>query len=172
MQREGGNINLPITAETVTYSTIIGLQLNIPLFEGGAAQSKVREAVATKMRAQAELDSAQADRDLMYQRTTRAMLIGVEHIRILQVSLRSARTNMQAAQGALKIGLKKEVDVQAARHQFQALTHDLYRSCYENMMQWLQLQALADASLADMANGIDAQLTDNMPLVDPVGAIE
>jgi len=53
----GVNPSSPALGGSDTNSTVVGLQLNIPLYAGGAVSSKSREAVALREKARADLDN-------------------------------------------------------------------------------------------------------------------
>ncbi|MCK7491478.1 MAG: TolC family protein [Comamonadaceae bacterium] len=69
---------------------MVGLQLNVPLFAGGAAESAIRQAVAEEQRASEQLRALRGDLGIRVYREYAGVMDGVLRVRALEQALRSA----------------------------------------------------------------------------------
>jgi outer membrane protein len=132
----------------------IGLQLNWPLYSGGAQSSKVREAVALASKAQFELDSAQ--------RNARSQASQAwAQLRSAQAKLEAAEQGLVAALSAERVavqgqksGTKTPLDELQARQQAQLARRDARRAYYDNIIGMAKLLtatgAIEEATLQDI----------------------
>lgn len=130
--------------------TAIGLELAFPLpvGQGAAAQSRVREAAANLERAAQELNNARRQARL----EARQAFLGVESgsalRRALQKALESAQTQLRSTTRGFEVGVRTRVDVLNAQQQLFATRKDLAASRYQTLLAGLQLKAAAGV-LAD-----------------------
>ncbi len=137
-----------------TRVTTIGLQLQLPLFQGGAQQSRVREALAN--RDKAEQDRAQVERQVEIQ--TRQAYIGVvngmSQVRALEQALRSSETALKSNRVGFSVGVRTGVDVLNAEQQVYNAKRDLAQARYSYLVSRLRLQAMTggvdDAAVSDI----------------------
>ncbi len=69
---------------------MIGLQLNVPIFQGGYVNSQVREALALLERAENRLDEIRKDLNVRVHREYRGVTEGVLKVRALEQAVRSS----------------------------------------------------------------------------------
>jgi len=121
--------------------TTIGLQLQIPLYQGGAVSSRVREAVANKQKAmddvvaarrQAELDTTQAYLDLVSL---------VSQVKAYEQALKSSQSQLDSTVLGYEVGVRTSVDVLNAQQQFFTAKRDLLQSRYTYLMNILTLKS-------------------------------
>jgi outer membrane protein len=121
--------------------TTIGLQLQIPLYQGGAVSSRVREAVANKQKAmddvvaarrQAELDTRQAYLDLVSL---------VSQVKAYEQALKSSQSQLDSTVLGYEVGVRTSVDVLNAQQQFFTAKRDLLQSRYTYLMNILTLKS-------------------------------
>ena len=89
----------------------IGIQLSLPIFSGGFTQSKVREAVALRDRAEQDLESAQRT---MAQSVYAGFLIvtsGIAQVRALEQALKSTQSQLDSTILGRDVGVRTSVDV-------------------------------------------------------------
>lgn len=140
-------------------NSVIGLELNVPIFAGGGQSSKVREAQARLAQAQAE--QARSERELL--RETRRLFREVETARAQSLAYQRAVESAQAAEQATRYGYeagKRTItDVLNAQSNTVQAQRNLDRSRYDALLKMLQLKQQAGVlDAADLA-ALDTLLT-------------
>ncbi|HSN71776.1 MAG TPA: TolC family outer membrane protein [Steroidobacteraceae bacterium] len=121
----------------------ISLQLNFPIYSGGAVSSSVREQVYRHRAARERLERVARETE----RATRDAYLGVlseiSRVKALRQAVESGRTALQATEAGFEVGTRTTVDVLNARRQlFQAVTN-YARSRYDYVINLIQLQQAA-----------------------------
>ena len=132
---QSGSLGYDQTAKTV------GVQLNLPIFAGGATSSKVREAVANQERARQELD---ATRRRVTQQARQAYLgvtSGIAQVKALQQAVISNQSSLASTKLGLEVGVRTSVDELNARQQLFSARRDLAQALYNYIMAQLRLGA-------------------------------
>lgn len=140
-------------------STVLGVEITVPLFASGANVSKVREAQARLRGAEAERN--RVERELL--RETRRLVRDVETARAQSAAFQRAVESAQAAELATRYGYeagKRTItDVLNAQSGTVQARRNLDRSRYDVLLKTLQLkQQVGELSPADLA-AIDQLLT-------------
>jgi len=94
-----------------TRAAVVGLQFNVPLYSGGAIDSRQRESIAKKGQAEEELNAAERDMRLQVQDAFLAVKTGVARVGSLEQSVRSAETALEATALGRDVGTRTELDV-------------------------------------------------------------
>ena len=136
---------------TDTTSKSIGLQLNMPLFEGGAVNSKWREAEANRERARQELENARRSVDLQTRQAYLGVVSGVSQVEALKQALASSQSVLDASKLGQQVGVRTNLDVLNAQQALYSTRRDLYQAQYNYLMSELRLkQAVGTLGLADL----------------------
>lgn len=133
------------TDQTTSY---VGVQLSVPLFQGGATQSKWREAEANRDRANAELESARRNVDLQTRQAYTGVVNGMSQVMALQQALKSSEKLLEASKLGQEVGVRTNLDVLNAQQQLFSTRRDLYQAKYNYLISRLKLKA-ATGSLAE-----------------------
>ncbi|MCC2674232.1 MAG: channel protein TolC, partial [Ramlibacter sp.] len=80
----------PSRVNSTYHQKIIGVQLNVPLYDGGATRSRVRQASAEVLRAEGLLRAASLDLSTRVHREYRGVTEGLARIRALEQAVRSS----------------------------------------------------------------------------------
>lgn len=103
--------NFTFPADSQSRGPQVGITLNVPIFSGGAIQSQVREAIARRDIAEAQLE--QQKRALV--RNTRnayqTLVAGISEVEARRLALFSARSAYDASQVGLEVGTRTVLDV-------------------------------------------------------------
>lgn len=141
----------------------IGLQLNIPLYQGGGTQSRVREALAYREKARQELEATTRS---VTQQTRQAYLgvtSGIAQVKALQQAVISNQSSLDSTKLGLEVGVRTSVDLLNARQQLFAARRDLAQALYNYILSRLKLDAavggLTEADVAQV-NGWLARAAD------------
>jgi len=135
-------------------AAVVGLQLNVPLYQGGSISSQVREAVAGQERARQDLESA---RRTVAQQTREAYLgvtSGLAQIQALRQAMGSTKLQLESTKLGQEVGVRTQVDVLNAEQQISLAERNLAQAVYNTIVNQLRLKAavgkLAEADLADV----------------------
>jgi outer membrane protein len=134
-----------------TKSTSVGLQLNMPLFAGGATQSKWREAEANHDKAKQDLENARRNVELQTRQAYLGVVSGIAQVQALQQALKSSESLLQASRLGQEVGVRTSLDVLNAQQQMYATRRDLYQAEYNYLLSHLRLKAaVGNLSEADL----------------------
>src|SRR5690606_2737521 len=121
----------------------VGLQLNVPIFSGGYVSSTVRQAVASKVRAQEILEATRRDLAVRVRQEFRGMTEGVARIQALEQAVLSAEQAVLSNSKSFEAGSRTTVDVLNAEQQRTQALRDLAQARYRYVVARLRLQALS-----------------------------
>ncbi|MDH5552479.1 MAG: TolC family protein, partial [Nitrosomonas sp.] len=124
-------------------SKSIGVQLNVPLFEGFGTQSRVREAVANEQRSRHDLEDAQRNNALQVRQQYLNITNGVAQVKALKQAVVSSQTQLDSTVLGQEVGVRTEVDVLNAQQQLYSARRDLAKAYYDYLMSRLRLKAEA-----------------------------
>lgn len=150
--------SLTVTAGQ-TRQAAIGLELNVPIYQGGMTNSRIREAAANLERAGQDLANARAQARLDASQAYLGVLSG----QALQAALRQAKTSgelqVRSTTRGAEVGTRTRTDVLNAMQQLYATLKELANARYQVLLASLQLKSaagvLGDADL----RGLDTLLT-------------
>ena len=125
------------------HSTTVGLELNIPLFQGGLVSSRRREA---QQRLQEQLERLEQVRRSAHRSTREAYLgviSGISQVKALKQVVISSETALQATLAGFEVGTRTAVDVVAAERVTSQAKRDYARSKYDYLIDTLRLKRAA-----------------------------
>ena len=133
---------------------VVGLQLNIPLYQGGGISSRVREAVASQERARQDLESTRRTVALQTREAFLGVTSGLGQIKALRQAVGSTTLQLESTKLGQEVGVRTAVDVLNAEQQLAAAQRDLAQAVYNTLLSQLRLKAavgkLAESDLADV----------------------
>jgi outer membrane protein len=118
----------------------IGLQLQIPLYQGGAVSSRVREAVANKQKAMDDVVAARRQAELETRQAYLDLVSVVSQIKAYEQALNSSQSQLDSTSLGYEVGVRTSVDVLNAQQQFFTAKRDLLQSRYAYLMNILTLK--------------------------------
>ncbi|MDR1888879.1 MAG: TolC family outer membrane protein [Zoogloeaceae bacterium] len=124
-----------------TDSGSIGLQLNLPLFQGGYVSSKAREAAANHQAALALLESARRNAALLARQNFLGVVNGLAQIKALEAALASSLTSLEHNKTGYEVGVRINIDVLNAEQQVFTTRRDLARAYHDTLLARLRLKA-------------------------------
>lgn len=133
----------PLSAPDGNRSASLGVQLTVPLYAGGAIDSRQRESISKQGQAGDELDAARRDTRLQVQDAFLAVKTGVARIAALEQSLASTRTALEATTLGRDVGTRTELDVLDAQQRMYAAQLDLAQARNDYLLGRLRLAAAA-----------------------------
>lgn len=134
----------------------VGVELNVPLFDGGYASSRVRQAMAELERAEELLEAARRDLGLRVHKEFRGASEGVLLVRAMEQAVKSAETTVQSTRRSWEAGGRTQVDVLRAEEERASALRDLGAARYAYLLSRVTLRSLvadADQAAIDELNG-------------------
>lgn len=135
-------------AGSETSSKVIGLQLAIPLYQGGATNSRVREALANEDKARQDLENARRSAELAARQGYLGVTSGIAQVRALEAALVSNQSSLDSTRLGQEVGVRTQVDVLNAQQQLFSARRDLAQARYNYILSLLRLTA-ATGKLAE-----------------------
>lgn len=132
----------------------IGLQLQIPLYEGGATSSRVRQAVLNKQKAQDDLELIRRQTELDTQRAYLNLSSSIAQLKALDQAVISSQSQLDATQLGYQVGVRTSVDVLNAQQQLYSAKRDALQARYNYLTNIIRLKTavglVAAADLVDI----------------------
>lgn len=118
----------------------IGIQLNMPLFQGGVTQSKYREAEAGRDKARQDLENARRTVAVQTRQAYLGVVSGIAQVKALQQALKSSESLLESSKLGQSVGVKTNLDVLNAQQQLYSTRRDLYQAEYNYLLSRLHLK--------------------------------
>jgi protease secretion system outer membrane protein len=156
---DSGNENVTrLNSRFVTTS--VGVQLVVPIFQGGYVSSQVRQAVADKTRMEEALEATRRDLNLRVHKEHRGVTEGVLKVRALEQAVRSTEQLVQSTTKSKQAGVRTTLDILNAEQQLAQAKRDLVQARYLYLMARLRLAALVGKSpleaITEVAQAFDS----------------
>ena len=132
----------------------IGLQLEIPLYAGGAISSRARQAVLNKQKALDDIEIARRKTDLETQRAYFNLSSSIAQVKALDQALISSQSQLDSTKLGYEVGVRTSVDVLNAQQQLFSAKRDLLQARYNYLVNIIRLKSasglVAEADLLDI----------------------
>jgi outer membrane protein len=159
-KNENEHTSYSVTGPLSTRQTVVGVEVALPLFQGGAVSSRAREAAANLERTKGELETARRQATFEAGQAMLGVQSGLAMNRALKQALRSNEVQIRSTRRGLEVGVRTRVDVLNAEQQLYATKKDLAAARYQTVVSGLQLKAAAGVLTLDDLKEIDQLLTD------------
>ena len=126
-----------------TTQTVIGLQLAMPLFQGGALTSRDRESAALALRSREDLENARRNAALSARQNYLAVINGIAQVSALEQALVSSQSALDSNKLGYEVGVRINIDVLNAQQQLFLTRRDLAVARYNTITNTLRLKAAA-----------------------------
>jgi len=130
-------------AGTDTTSKVVGVQLAIPIYQGGLTSSRVREAVANEDKARQDLENARRTAELTARQTFLGVTSGLAQVRALEAALVSSQSSLDSTRLGQEVGVRTQIDVLNAQQQLSQTRRDLAQAKYNYILALLRLKSAA-----------------------------
>jgi outer membrane protein len=124
-------------------TTVIGLQLAMPLFQGGALNSREREAAALSLKAKEDLENARRNSALAARQNYLLVINGIAVVEALEQALVSSQSALDSNKLGYEVGVRINIDVLNAQQQLFLTRRDLAVARYNLITNNLRLKAAA-----------------------------
>jgi outer membrane protein len=126
-----------------THTDVIGIQLNVPLYAGGAVVSRTREA---SYRLDEAMQNEEQQRRFVTRQTRESyngVISGISRVQALKQAVVSNEKALESTQAGYEVGTRTTVDVLNARRNLFSARRDYARSRYDYILDTLRLKQAA-----------------------------
>jgi outer membrane protein len=137
--------SLPALTRSTGTTTVasVGVQMNWPLYTGGATQNRIKETLALEEKSRNDLEAARRG----VAQGTRAAYFGVQsglaQVKALEAAESSTKLALEATQLGYKVGVRVNLDVLNAQTQLFSTQRDLAKARYDVVLGGLKLRQAA-----------------------------
>jgi outer membrane protein len=131
----------------ITTATI-GLQFAMPLYQGGAINSREREAAALSLKSKEDLENARRTAAVSTRQNYLLVINGISAIAALEQAMISSQSSLDSNKLGYEVGVRINIDVLNAQQQLYSTRRDLAVARYNTIVNQLKLKSLA-ASLRE-----------------------
>ena len=127
----------------VTGAGSVGLVLQVPIYSGGLVQSRVREALANRTKAEQDLENTRRTVAQAVRTNFLTVTNGIALVRALEQALTSTKSQLDSTILGRDVGVRTSVDVLNAQQQVFQARRDLQSARYTYLLSTLRLKAAA-----------------------------
>ena len=153
-----GSATIPNNNRGTTASASVGVQLNMPIYTGGAVQNRIKETVVLEEKARQDLEAARRGVGL----GTRSAFLGVQsglgQVKALEAAEASTKLALEATELGYKVGVRVNLDVLNAQSQLFDTRRDLSKARYDVIVNGLKLRQASGQLQPQDLRAIDALL--------------
>lgn len=145
-------------AGSLATPTAIGLQVAVPLYQGGFLSSREREAGANFERSKQDLENARRTSALSSRQSYLGVINGIAQIRALEAALVSSQSALDSNKLGYEVGVRINIDVLNAQQQLFSTRRDLATARYNTITNYLRLKAAAGSLREEDLNEVNKAL--------------
>lgn len=139
---------------------IIGLELTLPLFNGGIAYNKAKEVLALRDRARFDLENERRNAEQSTRTAFLGVLAGLTQVKAFEAAEKSSRLALESNLLGYEVGVRINIDVLNAQQQLFTTQRDLSKARYDTLINSLKLKggvgSLTEADI-DQINSLFAK---------------
>jgi outer membrane protein len=124
-----------------TATTAIGLRFAMPLYQGGALDSREREAAALALKTKDDLENVKRSAATATRQNYLIVINGIAAIAALEQALISSQSSLDSNKLGYEVGVRINIDVLNAQQQLFSTRRDLLVARYNTILNQLRLKA-------------------------------
>ncbi len=124
-----------------TKSTQIGLQLTFPLFQGGGTQSRIRQSLSLREKAEQDLENTKRTVAQNVRQNYLGVTNGVAQVKAFEAALVSSKSSLDSTILGREVGVRTNVDILNAQQQLFQARRDLQQARYNTILSQLKLKS-------------------------------
>lgn len=124
-------------------ATTIGVEVNVPIFEGGQVNSRTRAAAHRYHEAEERLEQQRREVERQSREAFLGVLTGISRVQALKQALSSSETAAKATQAGYSVGTRTAVDVVNSERDLLRARRDYAQARYNYMLDGLRLKHAA-----------------------------
>jgi outer membrane protein len=139
-------------------SSSIGVQVNIPLYEGGRISAQTRQAQAARERSRYELENALRDAEVKASQHYLDIKNGIAQIQAQEAARRSSEIALDGMKTGQKVGMRTNTDVLNAQQQLYDVRRNLQKERYSYLINRMRLQSVVGSLGVEEITQVDKLL--------------
>jgi outer membrane protein len=152
VQGSNGSVNNDFTSDS--RSGVIGLQLNVPIYQGGFVNSRVREAISLQDKSRADLETVRRAAITNATDGFTGVNSAAASVRAFEQAVASAEIALQSNILGQEVGIRTNLDVLNVQQNVFSTRRDLANAYFQYLLAVLRLKAavgsLNEADLEDL----------------------
>ena len=141
-----------------SFSDILGVQINIPIFSGGFTSSRVREAKILKKKVEQDAEYLRRQVELRVRENYLNLKATFEQIKSYKQALKSSELQLQSTKTGFDEGLRNGIDILVAQQVFFNAKKDILESRYNYLMYLINLKLSVGMLTKQDLDGINQYL--------------
>lgn len=130
----------------------VGVQLNLPIFEGGAIHSRTKQAGYEFQREKENLIKVKRTVTLQVRNAYRGVVSSLSRVKALKATVKSSESALEATEAGFEVGTRTMVDVLSEQRNLYRSKRDFARSRYDYLINGIKLkEAAGSLSEEDLA---------------------
>ncbi len=126
-----------------TNSNSIGISWNVPIFNGFAVTSRVRESIALEDKARNDLETAKRNAAQGARQSYLGVNSGLAQVKALEAAEVSSQSALESNKLGYQVGVRINIDVLNAQKQLFSTRKDLSKARYDTIVNGLRLKSAA-----------------------------
>jgi outer membrane protein len=145
----------------------VALNMNLPLFQGGAVTSRTRQAGYDLQAAQDRLDQARREVLNNVKDAFRGIISSISDVQARQAAIVSARSSLESTQAGLEVGTRTQVDVLNAQQALFQAEFEYLSSRYNYITNGVLLHQATSTLTRDVLGKANGWLNPNETISPP-----
>ena len=137
------NVNGQTSSSGTTTNKAVGVQWSVPIFNGFAVTSRVRESIALEDKARNDLEATRRNAALGARQAYLGVNSGLAQVKALEAAEVSSQSALDSNKLGYQVGVRINIDVLNAQRQLYSTRRDLSRARYDTIVNGLRLKAAA-----------------------------
>ena len=121
----------------------VGVQLAVPIYQGGLVNSQVRQALANLEKAKQDLENAKRTVAFNTRQAFLGVTSGIAQVQALKAALVSTQSSLDSTKLGQEVGVRTQVDVLNATQQSISARRDYTQAVYNYVLSALKLKSAA-----------------------------
>jgi len=142
----------------ISKNNAIGLTWSIPIFNGFAVTSKVRESIALEDKARNDLEASRRQAAQTARQAFLGVNSGLAQVKALEAAEVSSKSALESNKLGYQVGVRINIDVLNAQRQLYTTQKDLSKARYDTIMNGLRLKSAAGSLKEEDLEPINALL--------------
>ena len=155
--RYGRNQSLGITLADIN-TALVGVEFNLPIYQGGLVDSRVRQAIANQEKAREDLNSALREATLNARQAYLNTTSADAQVQALERSVASTKLQLESTRLGVQVGVRTSLDVLNAQQQVFSAEQRLATARYDFYLASLSLKAAVGTLSAEDLTTVDQVL--------------
>ena len=141
-----------------SFSDVLGVQINIPIFSGGLTSSRVREAKLLKKKVEQDAEYLRRQVELRVRENYLNLKATFEQIKSYKQALESSKLQLESTKIGFSEGLRNGIDILVAQQVFFNAKKDILESRYNYLMHLINLKLSVGMLTIQDLDGINQYL--------------